>query len=58
MVAEGIEDGPTLERLTALGCDFGQGFFLAEPMPGEQVLAWLEERGQRQLAGGVSRAQG
>ena len=32
VTAEGIEDGATLEWLTAAGCDYGQGFALARPM--------------------------
>ncbi len=30
-VAEGIEELPQLERLRALGCDVGQGFYFSEP---------------------------
>jgi diguanylate cyclase (GGDEF)-like protein len=31
-VAEGIETPAQLERVRALGCDFGQGYWLAKPM--------------------------
>src|SRR5439155_10139466 len=31
-VAEGIERPEQLERVKALGCDYGQGFLLAKPM--------------------------
>ena len=32
VVAEGIETGEQLERLRALGCDTGQGYFFARPL--------------------------
>jgi diguanylate cyclase (GGDEF)-like protein len=32
VVAEGIESVTQLDELRALGCDFGQGFFLSEPL--------------------------
>jgi len=32
VVAEGVETGPELDALRALGCDFGQGFLLAPPV--------------------------
>jgi diguanylate cyclase (GGDEF)-like protein/PAS domain S-box-containing protein len=32
VVAEGIETGDQEARLTALGCEYGQGFFLAKPL--------------------------
>ena len=40
-VAEGIEDQLTLELLTDLGCDFAQGYQIAHPMNGEQLIDWL-----------------
>jgi diguanylate cyclase (GGDEF)-like protein len=42
-VAEGIEDGATWEQLKALGCDSGQGYLLARPMPADRLVAWLNE---------------
>ena len=42
-VAEGIEDGETWEQLR-LGCDSGQGYFLARPMPAD-LEAWFQQRG-------------
>ncbi len=36
MVAEGIEDGSTLEWLSSLGCDAGQGHFIGRPCPPRQ----------------------
>jgi diguanylate cyclase (GGDEF)-like protein len=36
-VAEGIEDAEQAERMRALGCTFGQGYFFARPLPADQV---------------------
>jgi len=41
VVAEGVEDEATLERLRTLGCDMVQGFVLSRPLPAEQVAAWM-----------------
>ena len=37
IVAEGIEEPDQLEQLRELGCEFGQGFLFARPMPGEEM---------------------
>jgi EAL domain-containing protein (putative c-di-GMP-specific phosphodiesterase class I) len=41
VVAEGVEDQATLDRLGLLGCDFIQGFHVARPMPFELLTAFL-----------------
>jgi diguanylate cyclase (GGDEF)-like protein len=41
MVAEGIEDIRQVAALRAIGCEFGQGFLFARPMPANQVNAFL-----------------
>ena len=41
VVAEGVEDEATLERLRTLGCDMVQGFFLSRPLAPELVAAWI-----------------
>jgi EAL domain-containing protein (putative c-di-GMP-specific phosphodiesterase class I) len=33
VVAEGIEDSPTLNRLAGMGCDLAQGYFIGRPAP-------------------------
>lgn len=40
--AEGIEDQATFDMLHQLGCDEGQGYFIARPMPAEALPAWLD----------------
>jgi diguanylate cyclase (GGDEF)-like protein len=41
VVAEGIEDDPTWERLALLNCDLIQGYRLSRPVPHEQLLELL-----------------
>jgi predicted signal transduction protein with EAL and GGDEF domain len=43
IVAEGVEDGPTLERLAALGCDLAQGYHLSRPLAGPEFNRWLAQ---------------
>jgi EAL domain-containing protein (putative c-di-GMP-specific phosphodiesterase class I) len=43
VLAEGIESAEQYEALRALGCDYGQGFFIARPMGLTAVRAWLAE---------------
>ena len=47
VIAEGVEDQQTLDKLIELGCDSVQGFYLARPMSADQTLRWLRDR-QRQ----------
>jgi diguanylate cyclase (GGDEF)-like protein len=41
VVAEGVEDEPTLERLRTLGCDMVQGYFFSRPLATDMVSAWF-----------------
>jgi len=41
VTAEGIETEEQLERLRTLGCDRGQGYYFAKPIPGERIPALL-----------------
>ncbi|WP_043680206.1 putative bifunctional diguanylate cyclase/phosphodiesterase [Streptomyces xylophagus] len=47
VVAEGVEDDETWERLRDLGCDAVQGWLVAAAMPPEDMTAWLRARGSR-----------
>ncbi|MEX2183395.1 MAG: EAL domain-containing protein [Chloroflexota bacterium] len=41
VVAEGIETPEQAERLRELGCDLGQGYLFARPLPAEQIATFL-----------------
>lgn len=41
VVAEGVESAGQARALIASGCDKLQGFWLARPMPADQVEGWL-----------------
>ncbi|MFE1753108.1 putative bifunctional diguanylate cyclase/phosphodiesterase [Streptomyces anandii] len=47
VVAEGVEDDETWERLRDLGCDAVQGWLVAAAMPPQETTAWLRARGSR-----------
>ena len=44
-LAEGVETAAAAAMLRRLGCDFFQGFFVAEAMPLGETLPWLKARG-------------
>ncbi|MHB8839728.1 MAG: EAL domain-containing response regulator [Gemmatimonadaceae bacterium] len=39
-VAEGVEVFSDWQQMRAMGCDVGQGYFIARPMPAEMISAW------------------
>jgi EAL domain-containing protein (putative c-di-GMP-specific phosphodiesterase class I) len=39
-VAEGVENQEEWDLVNELGCDMAQGYFIARPMDGEDLLAW------------------
>jgi EAL domain-containing protein (putative c-di-GMP-specific phosphodiesterase class I) len=41
VIAEGVEDPETLERLAALGCDRAQGHYFSQPVPAEEFISWI-----------------
>jgi len=43
VVAEGIEDAETLQSLTGMKCELGQGYFIKKPMNLETLYTWLRE---------------
>ncbi len=49
VVAEGINSKSDENILREFGCDIGQGFYYAKPMPIDQYLAWLEKEVNGQL---------
>ncbi|MDQ6749809.1 MAG: EAL domain-containing protein [Actinomycetota bacterium] len=48
VVAEGIEHNAQRKRLRDLGCDLGQGYLFAKPLPGSEMVAFLNA--SRELA--------
>jgi EAL domain-containing protein (putative c-di-GMP-specific phosphodiesterase class I) len=48
-IAEGIETAEQLRRLQALGCNCGQGFFFAAPMPADEVVTYLYHNGEVEM---------
>jgi diguanylate cyclase (GGDEF)-like protein len=46
VVAEGVEDRATWERLQSMGCQAAQGYFLARPMPPAVFTEWLAAGGE------------
>jgi EAL domain-containing protein (putative c-di-GMP-specific phosphodiesterase class I) len=47
-VAIGIEKAADALALTSMGCDYGQGFLLGQPMPEERFLSLLRQRAAAQ----------
>jgi EAL domain-containing protein (putative c-di-GMP-specific phosphodiesterase class I) len=43
VVAEGIEQQGMQDKLTEMGCDYGQGYHIAKPMPEDALKQWLSE---------------
>lgn len=45
VVAEGIENQHQIEILDLMGCNYMQGYYLARPMPADQLHTWLTNYG-------------
>jgi EAL domain-containing protein (putative c-di-GMP-specific phosphodiesterase class I) len=50
IVAEGVEDKATLERLKSLRCDHAQGYFISRPISRTDFLEWLANYTPEQLS--------
>ena len=44
IVAEGIEEKTKMDDLRGLGCQYGQGYFMAKPMPADDIIELIESR--------------
>jgi diguanylate cyclase (GGDEF)-like protein/PAS domain S-box-containing protein len=42
-VAEGVENEALFRALREMGCEYGQGYGIAHPMPAGELPAWLEK---------------
>ncbi|MFI1378585.1 putative bifunctional diguanylate cyclase/phosphodiesterase [Embleya sp. NPDC020886] len=45
VVAEGVEDEATYQRLRELGCDAAQGWLMSKALPSAEATAWLLRHG-------------
>jgi EAL domain-containing protein (putative c-di-GMP-specific phosphodiesterase class I)/GGDEF domain-containing protein len=45
VLAEGIETPETMERLVNMGCQYGQGFLISQPLPVAEMLEWIDSSG-------------
>jgi EAL domain-containing protein (putative c-di-GMP-specific phosphodiesterase class I) len=58
VVAEGVEDERTRDRLASMGCDVGQGYLFSRPLPAQRLTTWMQlrdepvRRGPIRLVGG------
>ena len=43
VVAEGVENVESFNKLAELGCDYAQGYFLSRPLSPDKATVWLEE---------------
>jgi diguanylate cyclase (GGDEF)-like protein len=59
VVAEGVEDAATWDRLAVLGCDVAQGWLIARALSPAAATAWLRRRmSETEAESGVPRANG
>jgi EAL domain-containing protein (putative c-di-GMP-specific phosphodiesterase class I) len=49
-VAEGIDNASDLQAIHRMGCDIGQGYFFARPMPKAEFVSMLRQRVSRKMA--------
>jgi diguanylate cyclase (GGDEF)-like protein/PAS domain S-box-containing protein len=43
VIAEGVESEEIWNRLTEMGCDTAQGYYMCRPIPADQLSQWLKE---------------
>lgn len=46
VIAEGVETAAQLAKLRAIGCEYGQGYFFAKPLPSDEATALMASRPQ------------
>lgn len=54
VVAEGVEDRDDWDLVRRTRCDVAQGYFIARPMPAEDLPGWIAEWNERRLTLAVS----
>ena len=58
IIAEGVEDGATLQQLALLGCDLAQGYHLSRPMPAADFNRWLRDATPESMSAGAQSPPG
>lgn len=43
VIAEGVETLAHMQTLIDLGCEWGQGYYIAKPMPAQSLLDWVDK---------------
>jgi EAL domain-containing protein (putative c-di-GMP-specific phosphodiesterase class I) len=56
-VGVGIEKASDAVALVSMGCDYGQGFLLGQPMPDERLISLLRQRAKGKLLPHEAQAQ-
>ncbi len=56
VIAEGVEDSPTLAHLAVLGCDLAQGYHVSRPMAADAFTDWLSETPRQPAKGDAQKA--
>ncbi len=44
IVAEGIEEQAQMDALRDLGCQYGQGYYMAKPMPADKIIEFISTK--------------
>jgi len=55
VIAEGIETVRQVERLTELGCEFGQGYYFSQPLDAKGALEFMRRQGAGKSSGAGAR---
>jgi EAL domain-containing protein (putative c-di-GMP-specific phosphodiesterase class I) len=58
VVAEGVEDLDTFDRLAEFGCDEAQGFYISKPLSAIEFTRWLSVRNLEQRGGAEAAPDG
>ncbi len=53
VVAEGVEDEATWDKIADLGCDVVQGYYICKPMPPKELSAWMMTTHWKRNSGGA-----
>ena len=53
VVAEGIENKKTWDILKAMGCDYGQGYYMSKPMPASKFQDWAQQWSKETLLAAI-----